>query len=401
MKITDGKLILKNEREKTDQSLTIERKKANESLIVSKELAESKTDVTLENVRTASDKTTELIRKEADEQRSEDFTASSSGDVHGKTVSEIQIQNERREADIVIEKERIKMDAVLTQERELKEALYDTLLSQERTQTDDNLKVERVKADSIVLSNSTRLSDEKAEHSKTKNLLTTRDEFLAIVSHDLRNPMGTVSSCADMLLKDENYTIDSEVRPWIELIKRNADSALRLISDVLDMERIVGGQLGLKLENHNVNKMIKESIESFILAASAKNVLLRTTPTVISNFTLFDRDRISQVLSNLIGNALKFTPDGGSIIVNAMASPSELTVSVTDSGPGIPEEKKAFIFDRFAQIKSKDRRGLGLGLYISKMLVEAHHGRIWVDSKLGQGSTFYFTLPTQKTLAET
>jgi len=102
-----------------------------------------------------------------------------------------------------------------------------------------------------------------------------------------------------------------------------------------------------------------------------------------------------QVLSNLIGNALKFTPSGGSITLNANLGETEGEVSVCDTGPGIPEGKKDYIFDRFAQLRSKDRTGLGLGLYISKMLIEAHHGRLWVESKVGEGSTFYFAIPRQ------
>ena len=125
-------------------------------------------------------------------------------------------------------------------------------------------------------------------------------------------------------------------------------------------------------------------------------MLLRFTPSNIINEVVFDSDRITQVLSNLVGNALKFTPEGKSINIGAVQIESGIQVFVQDTGPGIPEEKLNCIFDRFAQLGSKDRSGLGLGLYIAKMLIEAHHGQLWVDSKVGDGSTFYFTIPSQE-----
>jgi signal transduction histidine kinase len=106
-----------------------------------------------------------------------------------------------------------------------------------------------------------------------------------------------------------------------------------------------------------------------------------------------DHDRILQVLSNLIGNSLKFTPNGGTIELSARKQETQVEISVTDNGPGIPEDAKEQIFERFSQLKRNDRRGLGLGLFISKWIVEAHGGHIWVTSEVGKGSTFSFTLP--------
>ena len=106
-----------------------------------------------------------------------------------------------------------------------------------------------------------------------------------------------------------------------------------------------------------------------------------------------DSDRILQVLSNLIGNALKFTPNGGNVSLSARKDATEIEISVTDNGPGVPEDKRSEIFQRFSQLKMNDRRGLGLGLFISKWIVEAHNGRIRVASEVGKGSTFNFTLP--------
>ena len=159
------------------------------------------------------------------------------------------------------------------------------------------------------------------------------------------------------------------------------------------MERIEGGKLHLQLAPHCLSEVITESVESYLNVATTKKInLVARQENLVGNVDC-DRDRVAQILSNLIGNAVKFTPEGGSVIVKAEDTESEIKVSISDTGPGIPEEQKLRIFDRFAQLGNKDRRGLGLGLYISKTLVESHHGKIWATSKPGEGSIFCFTLP--------
>lgn len=361
MKISKTPPPLKAERKKTDQSLIAERDKTDESLVGAIGNAENRTDTLVKKSRTESDQTTSSSRKEAD----------------------------------AIEGARSRVDAAIDQERTLKNALVSDLLEGEREQTDEDLGAERSQTDLMVSHASNRLSDEVAQHSKTKVTLTTRDEFLAIVSHDLKNPIGTISSCAHLLLDDAALRkLGSEkVIHWIEVIERNAGAALRLIEDLLDMERVAEGKLHLKMESCSIDEIIRDSIESFVQVAAGKDVNLRALPSKVSTQAICDRDRIMQVLANLIGNALKFTSAGGSVVLSKNLTEAEVKVSVSDTGPGIPEERKGRIFERFAQLGSKDRRGLGLGLYISKMLIEAHKGRLWVQSKVGKGSTFYFVIP--------
>ena len=236
-----------------------------------------------------------------------------------------------------------------------------------------------------------------ADHTKTKTNLTTRDEFLAIVSHDLRNPIGAISSCMEMLLEEsDERKIDPETKVWLELAKRNADSSLRLIGDLLDMERVAEGKLKVVPERCDIGPIIQEAVEIFTQAAAAKNVLLRSIPPDTTCAINCDHDRIVQVLSNLISNALKFTPEQGKVVVKTTWDAETVTVSVCDTGPGIPPEKKEQIFEKFAQLGSKDRTGLGLGLHISKMLVEAHGGKLTVESTPGAGCTFFVKLPLRK-----
>lgn len=373
------------ERKDTDKSLGDEREKTNRSLSRAKDKAELQTDVSVQEERAQTDKATLVARENADSHH----------------ASDDRTETERKNFDEAMVQERATVDVAIVREREVKSTIETKILSQERELTDKSLAVERKTTDTEVRSASNKLSAEVKEHSKTKFSLTTRDEFLAIVSHDLRNPIGAVSSCMEVLLEEPNVrNFDAETKGWIEMAKRNADSALRLIRDILDMERIVEGKLQISVGNFEIGKIIRESIESFAQTAISKNLILRFIPMAAPCDITCDRDRVLQVLSNLIGNALKFTPDGGKIVLRAEKSDDVITISVSDTGAGIPEEKKLKIFEKFAQIGSKDRRGLGLGLHISKMLVEAHGGSLWVDSKLGNGSTFYFSIPNADVMIE-
>lgn len=373
--------LLKDERQKTDDSLVAERDKTNDSLIKAKSSTEQQTDKKVRGERQQADQSISESRDVAD------FDSN-------KKIGNNELVNERDRSDKAIELERSQVDLAIDKERKLKSVLANQLLEQERKLTDENLSAERTRSDSEAHRTAGLLSDEISEHSKTKIFLTTRDEFLAIVSHDLKNPIGTASMCAEMLLEDPAFLkFGTEARNSIELIKRNIDASLRLIADLLDMERIEGGKLQLRLKKYDIRQILHEALESFAQVALAKTVELRTTSSDLSGEIFCDKDRVMQVLSNLIGNALKFTPNGGSVTLGAVSNEDAVQISVCDTGPGIHEEKQSKIFERYAQLGVNDRVGLGLGLYISKMLIEAHHGRLWVSSKLGSGSTFNFTIP--------
>jgi signal transduction histidine kinase len=195
---------------------------------------------------------------------------------------------------------------------------------------------------------------------------------------------------------------ENDVKKVAASIQRSAGEMLRLIQDLLDIERIAIGKLVLHYEKHDISEIIKEVVGDFQRDAASKQITLTAEPESGCDDVICDRSRVVQVLSNLIGNAIKFTPAGGQICVScAQIGPErkELQVSVSDTGAGIAAEKIGTIFERFSQINSRDRRGIGLGLYIAKMMVEEHPGRIWVESKLGEGSTFHFTLPVRSTPA--
>lgn len=394
IKPSNSNPFLPSERQKTDESLIVERDKTNESLLKSRETTEKQVDQNVVEERAQADKKTITSRQAADADRDSDRNAENYDPRDERKNSDERLQAERRHADIAIDLERKRVDEAIDKEREMKSALASRVLERERQITDKNLKDERFQTDNEVHSSSGLLESEVSEHQKTKTDLTSRDELLAIVSHDLRNPIGAASMCAGLLLDDPEFAeMNPEVKYWITFIKRNVDASLTLIADLLDVERVSQGKLRVVPADSDIGELVTDTVETFKHAAAAKSVDLNTVPLKMKCDVYCDPNRIRQVLSNLIGNAIKFTPEGGSVHVAIELETETVRFSVTDTGAGIPKEKSEQIFQRFAQIGAKDRTGLGLGLYISKMLVEAHHGKIWVESAPDKGSRFIFTIP--------
>jgi signal transduction histidine kinase len=269
--------------------------------------------------------------------------------------------------------------------------ISDQAIEGERLRTDAATEKGRSHYQASAKSSAELLSQEQKSHRRTKATLTTREEFLAIVSHDLRNPLNHISMAVQNLLEDPK-----DIKELVSSINRSAGEMLRLIEDLLDVERIALGKLTLHIEQHDVSEIIKEAVEQLQGAAASKGVTLEAKDQDVCGYVVCDRSRVMQVLSNLIGNAIKFTPAKGRICVSCQRTGpegEEVQISISDTGEGIAPEKIETIFERFSQIHNQDRRGIGLGLYIAKMMVEEHLGRIWVESKLGEGSTFHFTLP--------
>ena len=178
-----------------------------------------------------------------------------------------------------------------------------------------------------------------------------------------------------------------------ERIQRSADQMGRMLSDLLDATRFQHGQFRLSPDPGDVTDTVKECLAAFDAIACAHDVSLRLDVPQARVQARFDHDRIVQVLSNLVRNALQFTGSGGLVTLRVVPQPHGCRIEVSDTGTGIPSEDLQRIFDRFHQAGNADRRGLGLGLYISRAIVEAHGGTIWAASTEGQGSTFSFTLP--------
>ena len=221
-----------------------------------------------------------------------------------------------------------------------------------------------------------------------------RDEMLAVVAHDLRNPLNTIfmSSCLMLDMIEDDPAAPH--RREYEIIKRSTEHMNRLIQDLLDATRLQSGQLALEQMSVPVRRIVDEAVD--LMHPLALNAGLTFESQVSPDFPALcvDQGRVLQVLSNLVGNAIKFTPRGGTVTLLVTSDASVARFCVRDTGAGIAADQVPHIFGRFWQARRTDRRGLGLGLAIAKGIVEAHGGRIWVESTLGSGSDFLFTIPS-------
>lgn len=221
-----------------------------------------------------------------------------------------------------------------------------------------------------------------------------RDDLLAVVSHDLRSPLTALLMGAATLLrtwpKEERRTVG---RRQIEAMERSAERMDRLLNDLLKLSCIESGRLTVERTIQPVVPLIHDAVEGHIPLAQQKSQRIEIGAVPDDCEVLCDRERILQVFSNLVGNAIKFTPEGGVIELSAAAQGDDVCFAVSDSGPGIPKYELPYVFERYWQAKSTAKLGTGLGLAIAKGIVEAHGGKIWVESKLEAGSTFFFTLP--------
>jgi signal transduction histidine kinase len=220
-----------------------------------------------------------------------------------------------------------------------------------------------------------------------------RDEVLGVVSHDLRNPLSVIAMCAQGLESNEDNG-RTAVRELSDTIKEATNWMQHLIKDLLDVASIEAGKLSLERKSCNVVISIVRSIDMLEpLASQASVSLLTDIPDDLPNVNA-DSDRIIQVLVNLIGNAIKFSGAERNVKVRAETSGDEVVITIVDSGPGIPADELDNVFERFWKSRrGSGASGTGLGLAIARGIVDAHRGRIWVDSVVGEGSQFHFTLP--------
>jgi signal transduction histidine kinase/CheY-like chemotaxis protein len=227
-----------------------------------------------------------------------------------------------------------------------------------------------------------------------------KDEFLATMSHELRTPLNAMLGWGRLLRQNPRA---ANLEHGLEVIERNAQTQARLISDLLDVSRIIGGKLRLTLEKVTVSALVSASVDVVRQAADAKGVRLIVILDPDAGSIVADPDRLQQIVWNLLSNAVKFTPRGGSVTISAQREGSTLALRVDDTGAGIPLDHLAVIFERFRQVDSSTTRahgGLGLGLAIVRHLVEAHGGTVQAESSgVGHGATFTVRLPVRAAVA--
>ena len=349
-----------SDRQQTDESLRVEREKADQALGEELAAIDETADAVISRARSRADTVLAAARAKTDEQ--------------------LASRVEQRDAPEVIKRERVREDQILREERadadetrRDERAEHVALLSRERGDTDTDLAHERSRAD---------------------HALATRDDVMGVVSHDLRNMLNTIAGYADLIGKGvllDNHV--EQVGMAARRIQRSTARMDRLVGDLVDVASIRAGNLAVTAETGDPANVVMEAVESFLAQASANRVSLATEIVPPPALLAFDPARLLQVLTNLLSNAIKFTPAGGSVVVHVERVGAEMRFSIHDTGPGVPIDQLEAVFDRFLQVDKHDRRGVGLGLYISKAIVEGHGGRIWAENRIGGGCTFRFTLP--------
>jgi signal transduction histidine kinase len=262
-----------------------------------------------------------------------------------------------------------RLNARLEQEKEEVQALSDQL-----SETND------------ALTAALRASEESAHRAARA-----REEVLGVVAHDLRNPLNLVGTTTQLLIEPG---LPADRRAAVHAMSMRAVGRMnRLIGDLLDVVRMEEGRLALDVAPCDLNGLLAEAAEAFRARAAEQGVMLEHVAAPADPVVRADGERLLQLLDNLVGNALKFTPRGGRVRISGYVEREMVRVAVADTGPGIPAQQADRLFERFWQARGTDRRGLGLGLAIAKGIAEAHGGRLWVESAVGHGSTFQFTIP--------
>ncbi|HUQ07443.1 MAG TPA: HAMP domain-containing sensor histidine kinase [Kofleriaceae bacterium] len=242
---------------------------------------------------------------------------------------------------------------------------------------------------SRLLSRAYRLEREANE--TAQRAAAARDELMGVVAHDLRNPLGAIMMKAELL---EHGSDVERVRRQAASIASVAKRMEHLIKSMLDVTTLEAGRFTVSPEPCAVTGLVRDATDIFAAQAASRGVTLEPVVPDAALQVRADRERVLQVLSNLVGNALKFTPADGRVTLAVQREDGFARFTVTDTGPGIPDEDRARIFDRYWKRETGGTKGTGLGLFIAKGIVDAHDGRIWVESAPGRGSAFHFTLPS-------
>ncbi|WP_210543734.1 HAMP domain-containing sensor histidine kinase [Rhodoferax sp. PAMC 29310] len=351
------------EREQTNVSLREERTEADREMTANRLVTEKDADAVLEHARDNADAVLVAAREKAD----------NTADATTSQETQAAIAEDREVEDSTLRDERAAADKDVRRERQVRAGILTRLLPLERDATDQYLLTERARSD---------------------DALATRDDFLAMVSHDLRDLLnGIVVSSQLLAQKLEKHTDRDGLLLETTRIERYGARMNRLIGDLVDIASIDAGKLAMQTVQGDVASLVVEAVEALQITASARGVSLAVREIQQPCLAEFDHDRMLQVLGNLVTNSIKFTPKGGSIRVQCERVGDWLEFCVDDTGEGIPAAMLEAIFERFRQVGKNDRRGLGLGLYISRCIVEAHGGNIRAESSPGQGTQMHFTLP--------
>jgi len=383
-----SKIEMAAERAQTDASLDAERAISDADVSMSPEDARRLLDDLIQRDRMIADRSLLKFRDGADRTLSverSNFPASSSSVIHERSSADERKKVERDVTDALLLRERERSDTAVESGRSDHDALREGLEAR-RQSTDDRLSIERRGADTTA----TALGETRSALAEANTQQGRQHDVLGTVAHDLRNPLVAISLGAAIIAET---TVEASTRTAAQAIELAAARMDRLLSDLLDLARIASGTLHITKRQHDVGALLLEVRRLYEPMFSTRFITFTVDTPADSLNAPFDHDRIVQVLSNLLGNAMKFTQVGGAVVLGVERQEDLIAFVVRDNGPGIPQSALPHIFERFWQIDNHERRGLGLGLHICENIVQAHGGRIWAESELGKGATFRFTLP--------
>jgi signal transduction histidine kinase len=229
-----------------------------------------------------------------------------------------------------------------------------------------------------------------------------KSDFIALTSHELRTPLTVMKSEVQLILQGRRGKINKAVSQSLSILEANVDRLIKMVKNLLDLTRIESGMIEMRVEELELKDLVDFILGLFKPQSDEKSIQLENEVSDDLPYLYADREKVETIMINVVGNAVKFTPEGGKACVSAKVVEGDghtVAISVRDSGTGIPGDQLEQIFEKFHQVgkgASKAANGTGLGLSIAKGLVEAHHGRIWAESEVGRGSVFTFTLPTSK-----
>ncbi len=238
--------------------------------------------------------------------------------------------------------------------------------------------------------------DKALKYNEAKRMSQMKLDFVSTISHELRSPLTSVKEAINLMLDKTAGNVDPDQEKFLTISKNNVDRVLHLINELLDISKLEAGKVDMKRNFQDICGVVRQVFETLRIDAGRKNIKLNLRMPDAKLNMWFDADQITRVLINLAGNAVKFTQDNGMVNIILEDLGKFVQISVIDNGPGIAGEDLGKVFDKFYTVvkgKSSGIKGTGLGLPIVKEIVEVHKGRIWVDSQLGRGSRFSFTLP--------
>lgn len=240
---------------------------------------------------------------------------------------------------------------------------------------------------------------ETREIVKLRRIDQMKNDFLSTVSHELRTPLTSIKGSISLVQQGITGEVNEKQAKMLDIVMRNTDRLTRLINDILDINKIESGKMEIKKSPVNLAQILTVSLKAFDSMAADKKIDLRIEIDGIDHFIYADQDRIEQIIVNITGNAFKFTPVNGTITAHLSDEGDSVSLAISDTGPGIPKDELEKVFDKFHQVDNSATRevgGSGLGLAICKKLIEIHNGEIRLESEVGKGSTFTFSLPKYK-----